>query len=123
MDRVLRHLSRRSSRTTSSDASREALAFYQRRVALFGLVGATLSSAFVLFNLVEGRDSPRPYLHEGAFAFHLAGAAIAALMWLLCRGGARSLRFVRSVETVASAPAAWRTRRWPGRSPRWSDRT
>jgi serine/threonine-protein kinase len=100
MDRVLRHLSRRSSRTTSSDASREALAFYQRRVALFGLVGATLSSAFVLFNLVEGRDSPRPYLHEGAFAFHLAGAAIAALMWLLCRGGPRSLGFVRSVETV-----------------------
>src|SRR5512140_1186049 len=100
MDRLIRHLSQRSGRTTSSDSSREALAFYQRRVALFGLVGASLSAAFLLFNLVESWDSPRPYAREGPFAFHLAGAATAASMWLLCRGGPRSQRFVRTVETA-----------------------
>ena len=99
MDPVLRHLSHRSSRT-ASDVSREALAFYQRRVALFGLVGAALSSAFVLFNLTQTWGSPQPYAHEGAFALHVAGAAITAAMWLLCRGGRRSLGFVKTVETV-----------------------
>jgi hypothetical protein len=47
MGRLIRHLSQRPGRTTSSDSSREALAFYQRCVALFGLVGAALSSAFL----------------------------------------------------------------------------
>jgi serine/threonine-protein kinase len=101
MDRVMiRRLSRRFSGTTASDVSREALAFYQRRVARFGQVGAGLSSAFLLFNLVESWQSPRPYLHEAPFSFHVAGAAISAAMWLLCRGGRRSLGFVKTVETV-----------------------
>jgi serine/threonine-protein kinase len=100
MDRVLRHLSRRSSRSASSGVSREALAFYQRRVAAFGLVGASLSSAFMLFNLVQSWHDPRSYLFERAFAFHLAGAATTAAMWLLCRRGERSLGFVTTVETA-----------------------
>ena len=100
MERVTRYLSRRSSRRTTSDASREALAFYQRRVALFGLVGAGLSSAYLVFGLVENWRSALAYIREANFQFHLAGAATAAAMWLLCRRGRRSLGFVKTVETV-----------------------
>src|SRR5512143_2999925 len=103
MHRVLRYLSRRSSRRSVSDGSREALAFYQRRVALFGLVGAALSSAFLVFGLVENSRNALAFIREASFQFHLAGAAIAAAMWLLCRSGRRSLRFVKAVETVGFA--------------------
>src|SRR5512139_3813214 len=100
MKRVIRYLSRRSSRRTTWDASREALAFYQRRVALFGLVGAGLSSAFLVFGLVENARSALAYIREAGFQFHLAGVVTSAAMWLLCRSGQRSLGFVRIVETV-----------------------
>ncbi len=100
MDRVARYLSRRSSRRTTSDASREALAFYQRRVALFGLVGAVLSSAFLAFGLIENLASGVGYIRGATFLFHLAGSATAAAMWLLCRRGQHSLAFVKAVETV-----------------------
>ena len=100
MDRVIRHLSRRSSWPTASDASREALAFYQRRVALFGLVGAGLSSAFLVFGLVENARSALAHIREASFQFHLAGVVTTVAMWLLCRSGQRSLGFVRIVETV-----------------------
>ncbi len=100
MDRVIRHLSRRSSRPSTSDASREALAFYQRRVALFGLVGAGLSSAFLVFGLVENLGGALAYVRNGTFQFHFAGILTSTAMWLLCRSGERSLRFVRTVETV-----------------------
>jgi hypothetical protein len=100
MDRVIRYLSRRSSRRTTSDASPEALAFYQRRVALFGLVGAGLSSAFLLLGLVENWRRTPAHVREASFQFHLAGVATAAAMWLLCRRGRRSLRFVKTVETA-----------------------
>ncbi len=100
MDRVIRYLSRRSSWRTTSDTSREALAFYQRRVALFGLVGAGLSSAFLVFGLLENLTSGAAYIRGAVFVFHCAGAATAAAMWLLCRSGQRSRGFVRTVETV-----------------------
>ena len=100
MDRVIRYLSRRSSRRTSGDASREALAFYQRRVALFGLVGAGLGSAFLVVGLVENWRSLPASVREPAFQFHVAGVAIAAAMWLLCRRGRRSLGFVKTVDTL-----------------------
>jgi hypothetical protein len=100
MDRVLRYLSRRSSWRTPSDASGEALAFYQRRVALFGLVGAGLSGAFLVYGLVENAHQLATHVHQEFFPFHLAGASISFAMWLLCRRGRRSLGFVRAVETV-----------------------
>lgn len=100
MDRVIRYLSRRSSRRTTADASREAVAFYQRRVALFGLVGAGLSSAFLVFGLVENLTSGAAYIRGAPLVFHSAGAATSWAMWLLCRGGQRSRGFVRTVETV-----------------------
>jgi eukaryotic-like serine/threonine-protein kinase len=100
MDRVIRYLSRRSSRRTAWDASREALAFYQRRVALFGLVGAGLGCAFLVFGLVENWRSVLAWVREAVFQFHLAGVAIAAAMWLLCRRGRRSFGFVKTVDTL-----------------------
>ncbi len=100
MDRVIRHLSRRSSRATTPEASREALAFYQRRVAVFGLVGAGLSGAFLVFGLLENARGLLAHIRQAFFQFHLAGASIAAAMWLLCRSGRRCLGFVRTVETV-----------------------
>ncbi len=100
MDRVIRYLSRRSSRHTAWDASPEALAFYQRRVALFGLVGAGLGSAFLVFGLVENWRSLPARVREASLQFHLVGVAIAAVMWLLCRSGRRSLVFVKTVDTL-----------------------
>ncbi|HXY38588.1 MAG TPA: serine/threonine-protein kinase [Vicinamibacteria bacterium] len=97
---MIHHLSRRPSRGTTQDASREALAFYQRRVALFGLVGAGLSSAFVVFGLFQRLTTGVAYERAPGVLFHLAGAATAAAMWLLCRAGGRSLGFVKTVETV-----------------------
>ncbi len=96
----MRYLSRRSGWRSTPDASREALAFYQRRVALFGLVGAVLSAAFLVFGLIENLASGVGYIRGATFLFHLAGTATAAAMWLLCRRGRRSLGFVKAVETA-----------------------
>jgi len=48
----MRRLSRRCTRPVEAEASRDSVAFYQRRVALFGMVSTCFGLAFLVFNIV-----------------------------------------------------------------------
>ncbi len=81
--------------------SREALAFLQRRVSLFGLVGGGLGLVFLVFRLVV-IVSAGVYgqAREPHFAYHALAVAFSLGIWLACRTGVRSLRFVQVAEGV-----------------------
>ncbi len=80
----------------------EDRAFLQRRVALFGLFtgGAYL---FIWLYRMIGRlffERPDDFAHPSVW-WHLAAAGFFLLLWLLCRSGKRSARFIRTAELVA----------------------
>jgi eukaryotic-like serine/threonine-protein kinase len=87
--------------TSSTEISREALAFLQRRVALFGLAAGSLSLIFLLFRAVVSL-SRREYgeLVHPSFLLHLVGVVTLLSVWVACRTGARSRKFVHNAETT-----------------------
>ena len=93
-------LERRRSGTRGSEDSRDSLEFYQRRVAAFGLVAASISLAFFVFDLLGAAVAARFSYLEPARAFHAAGVLATGLIWLLCRRGRHSKRYVHTVEAV-----------------------
>ena len=87
-----------SSRT---ELSREALAFLQRRVSLFGLVGGGLGLVFLVFRLVVTVSTGLyGQLLEPHFGYHALAVAFSLGIWLACRTGTRSLRFVQIADGV-----------------------
>jgi serine/threonine-protein kinase len=88
----------------ASDLSRseEDRAFLQRRVALFGLIIGGGYLFFLAYRsvvlLAMGRTSG--FFHP-TFWWHLAAGAAFASLWLVCRRGKRSFRFIHGVELVA----------------------
>ncbi len=51
-------------------------------------VGLDPHRPHLVFGLVENSSSPLAYIRGASFQFHLAGAATAAAMWLLCLSSA-----------------------------------
>ena len=83
----------------SSEGSRGGVAFLQRRVSAFGLVATGIFFFGLLCRtiviLVFGDDGA---LWHPSFTLHLTAAVVFLLVWVLCRGRARTRTFVRSVE-------------------------
>jgi serine/threonine-protein kinase len=82
--------------------SEEDRAFLQRRVALFGLV-IGCSYAFVwLYRLTLMSAIGQPIaFRDPSFWWHLVATGFFLLLWLACRRGTRSARFIRSAELLA----------------------
>ncbi len=87
--------------TSALEATEEGRAFLQERVALFGLVGGAGGLFFFAFRavmvLIGGRYH---HLVKPDMLTHLAGALLMLSMWVLCRRGTHSPRYIRTVETV-----------------------
>jgi len=82
------------------EASEEGRALLQRRVAGFGFVtGATLL-AFYAYRLATASLSEHGHAFDSDMNTHLAGGFFFFAMWLVCRTGQRSSRFVRAIESV-----------------------
>jgi len=88
--------------TSSTDSSREARAFRQRRVALFGLASGGLGLIFLLFRAVVAvfMLDEQEFTHP-SFLYHLLGVTAGLTTWLACRTGARSGRVVHVAEALA----------------------
>ena len=88
-------------RSSSAEISQEALAFLQRRVGLFGLAGGGLGLIFLVFRVVIyvfaglTRD-----LVDPSMLYHALAVVLSLLIWLACRTGPRSRRFIHTVETA-----------------------
>jgi eukaryotic-like serine/threonine-protein kinase len=87
--------------SSTTESSREALRFHQRRVALFGLAAADLGFIFLVFRTVVavgGGDYQE--LARPDFLYHVLGVAALMVTWLACRKGSRSRRFIHSAEAL-----------------------
>jgi len=82
--------------------SPEARAFYQRRVASFGLIIATAGAVGFLFRIVIGLASGMPLekLGEPSYLLHAAATIPCVAMWLICRRGTLPVDTVIAVETM-----------------------
>ena len=89
-------------------ASPEAQAFYQRRVALFGLSTAAAGAIGFVFRLVIALSSGTldQKIADPSYWFHLAAIVPCVAMWLICRRGRLPLSTVISVETTGLLTAS-----------------
>jgi len=88
--------------TTNHFSSPEGRAFYQRRVASFGLIIAVAGVVGVLFRMVIGLSSGSLHhlLNSAGFWLHVGAIVPGLAIWLTCRGGPLRLNTVIAVETV-----------------------
>src|SRR5262245_57029027 len=85
--------------TTPRGDSSEGIAFLQKRVAQFGLISAALGGIFWVFRSILAIAAANyRELTSASFALHGFGILFSLLLWFLCQNGARSRRFVESVE-------------------------
>ena len=91
-----------STTTSTFFTSPEAKAFYQSRVASFGLSIAVAGAIGLVFRLVIGLASGTllEKLGEPGFWLHAAAIVPCLAMWLVCRGGPRPLETVVAAETM-----------------------
>ena len=91
---------------TGTVLTEEGREFLQGRVARFGLVAGVGSIAFWLYRsimiVVDGGQG----FADPSFWWHLAGAALLAAPWVLCRGTPRSAKFVQRVESAGLVAAS-----------------
>ncbi len=82
--------------------SPEAKAFYQSRVASFGLIIAVAGAIGLVFRMVIGLASGTllEKLGEPSYWVHAAAIVPCLAIWLVCRGGPRPLNTVIAVETM-----------------------
>jgi len=82
--------------------SPEAKAFYQSRVASFGLVIATAGAVGFVFRIAIGLASGTllEKLGDPSYWLHAAAIVPCIAMWLVCRGGPRPLNAVIAAETM-----------------------
>ncbi len=88
--------------TSSFSTSPEAKAFYQSRVASFGLIIAVAGAIGLLFRIVIGLASGTllEKLGEPSYWLHAAAIVPCLAMWLVCRGGPRPLNTAIAAETM-----------------------
>ena len=101
--------------STSAESSREGLAFLQRRVALFGLAAGGLSLIFLLFRAVVSlsRLEYGELVHP-SFLLHLLAVVTLLSVWVACRTGGRSRRFIHTAEEtgVLGSSVAYQLMGW-----------
>ncbi len=81
----------------TTEPTGDALAFLQRRVASFGLVAGGLALGFFAFRVAS--EHSRSGLSQPDMLTHAGAGLCLVSMWLALRGGKRSARFIRVVET------------------------
>lgn len=88
--------------SSSHFASLEGQAFYQRRVALFGLSIAVAGAVGLLFRVIVGLSSGtlEQLGQEPSYWLHFAGVVPCVAMWLICRRGRLPLNKAIAVETT-----------------------
>jgi hypothetical protein len=88
--------------TSPISTSPEAKAFYQSRVASFGLIIAVAGAIGLVFRMVIGLASGTllEKLGEPSYWLHAAAIVPCLAIWLVCRGGPRPLNTVIAVETI-----------------------
>ena len=93
--------------TSTAESSREALAFHQRRVALFGLASAGLGLIFLLYRaaVAGSKRDYQEFVHP-SFLYHTLGVTFGLSAWLACRTGARSGRAIQAAEALALVGAS-----------------
>lgn len=93
----------------TTEPSGDALVFLQRRVGSFGLVAGSLVLAFYVYRVLE--EPGALVFADPSMLTHLGAGLSLLSMWLWLRGGARSVRWVRTVETaglvLASTLLVW----------------
>jgi eukaryotic-like serine/threonine-protein kinase len=85
---------------TDSRSREEMRAFLQKRLAAFGLMLAAVFGMFFVWRVIgalTGDDSPS----QAFLPWQGLAVAAFAATWVLCRGGARSLGFLRATEAAA----------------------
>ena len=83
----------------TSEAGRR---FYQRRVALFGFVGAGLGAVFLVFRVLTlALTGSFNAIAHPSMLLHLAGVGSMLMGWALCRGARRNKRFVEITEVLS----------------------
>jgi len=88
--------------TSPFSTSPEAKAFYQSRVASFGLIIAVAGVIGLVFRIAIGLASGTllEKLGDPSYWLHAAAIVPCVAMWLVCRGGSRPLNTVIAVETM-----------------------
>jgi serine/threonine-protein kinase len=97
------------------ESSREARAFRQRRVALFGLAAGGLGLIFLIFRSVTA-VSQHDYeeFTERSFLYHFLGVAAGLAAWVSCRTGERSVSVVEAADalTLVGMSVAYQLMGW-----------
>jgi len=85
----------------TSEDSQGRQAFYQRRVATFGLVASGIFLALLALRTgwAVAAGEQQHYTHPD-FLFHVVGIAFFTGLWLVCRGRRLPYRVVRAIETT-----------------------
>ena len=87
---------------TPLENTEEGRAFLQHRVAIFGLFGAGIGGSFIAFRVIqETSQGHADMLFEPSLLYHTLGAACLFALWLVCRTGQRSPRFLRAADIAA----------------------
>lgn len=79
-----------------------ARAFFQRRVAAFGLIGALLGGTALLFRMIMGIlfGFIRQQITDPGFLIHAAAVLPLLGIWLICRRGKLSVNAIHAVENT-----------------------
>lgn len=80
----------------------EARAFFQRRVATFGLIGAVLGGTALVFRMIMGVlfGFLGEQLREPSFQIHAAAVLPLLGVWLVCRRGKLSVNAIHGIENA-----------------------
>jgi serine/threonine-protein kinase len=83
-------------------ATPQARAFLQRRVAVFGIIGALLGGTALLFRVIMGVlfGLLREMLVDPGFLIHAAAIVPLVGVWLICRRGKLSVNAIHAVENT-----------------------
>jgi len=81
-------------------AAEERREFLQHRVSRFGRMGALVFGMYLLYRVFADRLAWGEFQFSSSMQWHLAGVVVLSLPWMVCRRGRRSVRFIRTIESV-----------------------
>lgn len=80
----------------------EARAFLQKRVAVFGLIGAILGGTALIFRIIIGIlfTSVTALISQPSFIIHASAVVPLLVVWLICRRGQYSVGKIHAIENA-----------------------
>lgn len=96
-----------ASQSSTLDQSEHGRELLQGRIALAGLFGFCMGGGFFVYRLIDiVARAEFGHFSDPSLWFHLGGAGCLFAMWVLCRRGARTPRFVHTVEAICVVGAS-----------------